>query len=183
MEFKTIKFRLNLLYSIVFFSVFAVSGIGIYIFLDSSLHRSLDKFLEKEAEELENTLGVDETGKIFIADSIEFREPEHIYLNESAVFFRIFDRKGDLVSHSENYLQFGKKIPYLATSGKTITEAEIEGKRLRMFYLPIERGGKFYGWVETSKFEGTIQMVMRLLKLAIIISIAISVLIASYGGK
>ncbi len=183
MNYKSLKFRLNLWYLLVFVLAVLISEIGIYIYLDRSLHKELDILLMKEAEELTGKIKFDGGSFIFV-DSTEFYEVEHFHLNEASVFFRVLDENLNVVAVSENLKKWNFQIPKPSKEklGRA-DEITINGERLRIFYHPIYSEGKFRGVVETSKFEGTVQTAMGLLRTSLILAVVLAFIIASYGGN
>lgn len=183
MNYKSLKFRLNLWYLLVFVLAVLISEIGIYIYLDRSLHKELDILLRKEAEELTGKIKFNGGNFIFV-DSTEFYEVEHFHLNEASVFFRVLDENLNVVAVSENLKKGNFQIPKPSREklGRA-DEITINGGRLRIFYHPIYLEGKFQGVVETSKFEGTVQTAMGLLRTSLILAVVLAFIIASYGGN
>jgi len=180
---KSLKFRLILWYSFVFLIAFMIAGVVIYVYLHNSLHRELDLTLRKEASEIAEKIKFVQ-GKIAFVDTMEFVEPEHFYFNDASVFFRVFDENLNLVATSHNLGIARVEIPEPdRTKFGSANEVEIGGKKLRIFYLPVYSGGKFGGLVETSKFEGTVQMAMGFLKTSLFMAILIAFVIVSYGGN
>ncbi|MEN3038253.1 MAG: ATP-binding protein [Candidatus Kryptonium sp.] len=183
MNYKSLKFRLNLWYLFVFTITVLLAEIGIYIYLDKSLHKEIDILLHREAKELIENLRFDANGLSFV-DSTEFYEVKHLYLNEASVFFRVFDKDLNLVAISENLKRADFLIPNPNKEKFGCTdEVLINGKRLRIFHHPIYFNGEFHGIVETARFEGTVQTAMGFLRTSIIIAIVLALLIASYGGN
>lgn len=180
-KYKSLKFRLILWYSIVLVVVFVIAEGVVYLYLDRELHKELDFLLNKEAAELAGKIKFRD-GEFIVSDSSEFYEAEHMYLNEASVFFRIFDENLKVVAESENLK--GRKIyipePNRKRFGKP-DEVVINGKRLRIFYLPIYADGKFQGLVETSKFEGTVQLAMGLLRTSLLFAIFLAFIVAIYS--
>lgn len=183
MNYKSLKFRLNLWYLFVFTLTVLLAEIGIYIYLDKSLHREIDILLHREAKELIEKIKFGAEGFSFV-DSTEFYEVKHFYLNEASVFFRVFDKDLNIVAISENLKRAGFLLPNPNKEKfGCANEVLIDGKRLRIFYHPIYFNGEFYGIVEISKFEGAVQTAMGFLKTSIVIAIVLALLIASYGGN
>lgn len=183
MKMKSLKFQLIFWYSLIFLIAFIFAEFGIYTYIDRSLHKELDIILEKEAEELVGKIKLVE-GKITFIDSTEFYEAEHFYLNEASVFFRVFDDKLTLVEVSHNLKKSDLLIPEPERDKfGNANEVEIAGKRLRIFYHPIYFNGKFAGLVETSKFEGTVQTAMGLLRTSLALAILLAFFVAYYGGN
>ncbi|MFN3135083.1 MAG: sensor histidine kinase [Candidatus Kryptonium sp.] len=183
MNYRSLKFRLNLWYLFVFVLAILIAEAWIYIYLDRSLHNELDALLSEEAKELAKKIKF-ENGVPSFVDSTEFYEAEHFYLNEASVFFRVFDKNLNIVSESENLKTGRIAIPQPDKSklGKA-DEIEINGKRLRIFYLPLYLDGEFYGVVETSKFEGTVQTAMGFLRNSLAIAIILTFVLVAYGGN
>jgi hypothetical protein len=78
-NYRSLKFRIVFWYSIVFILAFILIEVGIYFYLDRSLHREIDVALNREAVEFAEKVMI-RSGGIFISDSVEFNEPEHFYL-------------------------------------------------------------------------------------------------------
>ena len=183
MNYKSLKFRLNLWYLFVFALAILIAEIWVYIYLDRSLHNELDILLSEEAKEIAKKIKFD-NGILSFVDSTEFYEAEHFYLNEASIFFRVFDKNLNVVSESENLKKGRVAIPEPDRDkfGKA-DEIEINGKRLRIFYLPLYLDGEFYGVVETSKFEGTVQTAMGLLRTSLAVAIIFTFVLVAYGGN
>lgn len=183
MNYRSLKFRLNLWYLFVFVLAILIAEAWIYIYLDRSLHNELDALLSEESKELAKKIKF-ENGVPSFVDSTEFYEAEHFYLNEASVFFRVFDKNLNIVSESENLKKGRIAIPQPDKSKLgNADEIEIDGKRLRIFYLPLYSDGEFYGVVETSKFEGTVQTAMGLLRTSLAIAIILTFVLVAYGGN
>ncbi len=182
-KYKSLKFRLILWYSLILILVFVIAEGIVYVYLDRELHKELDFLLSKEATELAQKIKF-HGGKFIVIDSTEFYEAEHMYLNEASVFFRIFNENLNVVAVSEILKGNGVSIPEPDSKkfGKA-NEVVINGKRLRIFYLPIYAEGKFQGLVETSKFEGTVQVAMGLLRTSILFAMLLAFVVAAYGGN
>ncbi len=183
MNYKSLKFRLNLWYLFVFALAILIAEIWVYIYLDRSLHNELDILLSEEAKEIAKKIKFD-NGILSFVDSTEFYEAEHFYLNEASIFFRVFDKNLNVVSESENLKKGRVAIPEPDRDkfGEA-DEIEINGKRLRIFYLPLYLDGEFYGVVETSKFEGTVQTAMGLLRTSLAVAIIFTFVLVAYGGN
>lgn len=182
MSYRSLRFRIVFWYSIVFVLAFVLIEIGIYLYLDRSLHREIDMALSREAVEFAEKLMV-KSGVIFISDSVEFREPEHFYLSDASVFFRIFDKNLNLVAISENLKRANFVIPKPErVDVEGAKEIEINGKRLRIFYLPIRDENGLFGLIEMSKFEGAVQTAMGLLRTSLFLALLLAIIIVSYGG-
>ncbi len=182
-KYKTLKFRLIFWYSLVFLMAFIFGGMWIYVYLDKSLHQELDLTLSKEANEIAEKIKFVE-GKITFVDLTELNEPEHLYLNEASVFLRVFDENLNLIIASHNLEKSGMIIPK-PDRGKLsgANEVEINGKRLRIFYLPIYSDGKFGGLIEASKFEGTVQVAMGFLRGSLFLALLLAFTLVVYGGN
>jgi len=181
-NYKSLKFKIVFWYSIVFILAFILIEIGIYLYLDRSLHREIDITLREEAFEFVKNVKV-KSGVIFIPDSVEFNEPEHVYLNDASVFFRVFDGDLNLVASSKNLKEANFLIPRPEKPDiEGVREIEIDGRRLRIFYLPIRTPEGTYGLVEMSKFEGIVQVAMGLLRISVVLALLLAVVIVSYGG-
>ncbi len=182
-KYKSLKFRLILWYSIVLILVFVVAEGSVYVYLDRKLHKELDFLLNKEATELARKIKFHD-GEFIVIDSTEFYEAEHVYLNEASVFFRIFNENLNIVAVSEN---LKKNEVLIAEPDRKkfggANEVVINGERLRIFYLPIYAEGKFQGLVETSKFEGTVQVAMGLLRTSLLFAVFLAFVVATYGGN
>jgi heavy metal sensor kinase len=155
----------------------------VYLYLDRELHKELDFLLSKEATELVQKIKF-RGSEFIIIDSSEFYKPEYVYLNEASLFFRIFDEDLKVVAKSENLKK--NDIPIPEPNRKKFGRADevtINGKRLRIFYLPIYADGKFQGLVETSKFEGTVQLAMGLLRTSLLFAMFLAFVVAIYGGN
>jgi hypothetical protein len=74
-NYRSLKFRIVFWYSIVFILSFILIEVGIYFYLDRSLHREIDVALNREAVEFAEKVVI-RSGGIFISDSVEFNEPE-----------------------------------------------------------------------------------------------------------
>ncbi len=183
MNYKSLKFRLNLWYLFVFILAILIAETLVYIYLDRSLHRELDILLNDEAKKITQKLKFDGEVLSFV-DSTEFYEAEHFYLNESSIFFRVFDKNLNVISESEN-LKKGKFVipqPRASKLGEA-DEIEVNGKRLRIFYLPLYYNGEVCGVIETSKFEGTVQTAMGLLRTSLVIAFILTFVLVAYGGN
>ncbi len=181
-NFRSLRFRVVFWYSIVFVLAFILIEVGIYFYLDRSLHRGIDVTLSKEAAEFAEKVEV-ESGMIFISDSVEFNEPEHLYLNDASVFFRVFDKNLNLVAISENLKNANFVIPNPERADiEGANEIEINGKRLRIFYLPIKNENGLFGLVEMSKFEGSVQTAMGLLRTSLVLALLLAIIVVFYGG-
>ncbi len=181
-NYRSLKFRIVFWYSIVFILAFILIEVGIYFYLDRSLHREIDVALNREAVEFAEKVMI-RSGGIFISDSVEFNEPEHFYLNDASVFFRVFDKNLNLVAISENLKRANFVIPNPDRADvEGVREIEIEGKRLRIFYLPIRNENGLFGIIEMSKFEGAVQTAMGLLRTSLVLALLLAIIIVSYGG-
>ena len=184
MRFNTIKFRLNIWYTVVFVVVFAVVSSGIYIFFDRVLHHMIDEELKRELGEIKKDIDVI-NGKIVLVDSVEFNEPEHLVKDiNKAVFFRVFDSSGSAVMVSKNFDVVGLDKVFVHSIKKdTIGEFKIKGHRLRVLFSPVVKSGKIYGWVEVLMFEGIVEVIMKLMRVVFLVSIVLASVIAMQGGN
>lgn len=107
-----------------------------------------------------------------------------VRLDDSDVFFRIFDENLNLVAVSENLRKNGLQIPKpkMENIGRS-NEISIDGKRLRLFYRPLYFDGEFRGIVEISRFEGIVQTAMGLLRTSLIIFVILAFILSAYGGN
>ncbi len=163
--------------------VFVIAEGVVYLYLDRKLHKELDFLLSKEAAELAQKIKFRDA-EFIVSGSNEFYKSEYVYLNDASIFFRIFDEDLKVVVKSENLEN--NKIHIPEPNRKKFGKADevvINGKRLRIFYLPIYTDGKFRGLVETSKFEGTVQLAMGLLRTSLLFAIFLAFVIATYGGN
>lgn len=175
---------LTMWYGLTMLILLSLFALFCYLFFHASLHRDFDRHLSHETRQLLPFIQFTENGQPAFALLDELRsvayETDGIY----GTYVRLLSSEGQVLYHSpnfENHSRLPVQIP--ATRSEDPISRMWEGKPARSDYTPLsEEAGVVQGWLEVTGFEWSLHQELSRLRLALLIGIVLSVLLAIGGG-
>lgn len=171
-------------YGLTLLILLSLFALFCYLFFHASLHRDFDRHLSHEKRQLLPFIQFGENGQPTFASLDELRsvayETDGIY----GTYVRLLSPEGEVLYSSpnfENHTRLPVRIP--ATLSEDPFSREWEGKPARSCYTPLmNEAGMLGGWLEVSGFEWSLHQELYRLRLALLIGIVLSMVLAIGGG-
>lgn len=179
----SISKKLALWYGFSLFIMLSLFGFFLYETFQQSIHKSYDRHLRFEAEQLlpfiqtDDTLAIDLTGYV----RVEALRSE----TEFGTYVRLYGKDHRMVYQSPNYLDTDDLPESQIPDAPILYSFSSEWQSLpaRTLYFPIEdNGNELFGWLEVTGFEWMLHEETTRFRRYILLFIAISVAFSILGG-
>ncbi|QXD14327.1 HAMP domain-containing protein [Rhodocaloribacter litoris] len=178
-----ISTRLTLWYGVTMLILLSLFAFFCYLYFHNSLHRDFDRHLDHEKRELLPFLRLDGELPAFAAldelRSVAY-ETDGIY----GTYVRLLDPAGEVLYQSPNFEGHSPLPVQLPARREADPLSRVwAGRPARSCYTPLfGDDGRLKGWLEVTGFEWSLHQELYRLRLAMLIGIVLSVLLAIGGG-
>lgn len=179
-----ISTRLTLWYGLTLLILLSLFALFCYLFFHASLHRDFDRHLSHEERQLLPFIQLTEDNQLSFSALEELRGVAYQTDGVYGTYVRLLTPDGDVLYRSpnfENHRPLPVRMPN-EREGHTLSRTW-EGQPARTVYTPIqEEGAGLQGWLEVTGFEWSLHQELYRLRLAMLVGIVLSVLLAIGGG-
>ncbi|ARA92152.1 sensor histidine kinase [Rhodothermaceae bacterium RA] len=179
-----ISTRLTMWYGLTLLILLSLFALFCYLFFHASLHRDFDRHLSHETRQLMPYVQF-AGGSPAFSSLDELRSVAYETDGVFGTYVRLLTPDGLVLYKSPNFAEHSPlkvRIP-----GETVAASVSqvwEGKPARSMYTPLLRTGEaLKGWLEVTGFEWSLHQELYRLRLAMIVGIVLSVLLAIGGGS
>ena len=178
-----ISTRLTGWYGITLFVLLSLFALFCYLFFHASLHRDFDRHLTHEKRQLLPYIRFEGAGPPAFASLDDLRSVAYETDGVYGTYVRLLSTDGSVLYRSPN---FGSHLPLpvlVPDEAEVRTLSRVwEGEAARTVYTPLLENGVVRGWLEVTGFEWSLHQELYRLRLAMLIGIVLSVLLAIGGG-
>ncbi len=182
--FLRISTRLTMWFGLTLLVLLSLFALFSYLAFHSSLHRDFDRHLSHETRELVPYIRFIDNGSVAFAALDELRSVAYGTDGIYGTYVRLISPQGTILYSSpnfENHIPLAVRIP--RTNSNHSISREWEGKPARSSYTPMTAdSGDIRGWLEVSGFEWSLHQELYRLRVALLLGITLSMILAMGGG-